>query len=174
MKIFTIFEGQLYAFQYKNEDADELSRLLALWNNTAYLYEFVKINKADIPERFTIKQIVNQLIKNAEEIDDALYEIFKNPTRSLEEFFSPLHNLEYQIVELSMQKGRKQYLRLYAIKIDTNCFIITGGAIKFHHLNKDRPHTQEEMIKLNRCRDFLKDNDIFDDNSFYEFLNEQS
>ena len=64
-------------------------------------------------------------------------------------------------------------MRLFAIKIDNNCFVITGGAIKFHHLNKDRPHTQKEMQKINRCRDYLKDNGVFDADSFYEFLNEQ-
>ena len=62
---------------------------------------------------------------------------------------------------------------IVAIKIDNNCFVITGGAIKFHHLNKDRPHTQKEMQKINRCRDYLKDNGVFDADSFYEFLNEQ-
>jgi hypothetical protein len=39
--------------------------------------------------------------------------------------------------------------------------------------NKDRPHTQKEMQKMDRCRDYLKDNGVFDADSFYEFLNEQ-
>lgn len=91
----------------------------------------------------------------------------------MEEFFKPLDNQEYHIVELSKQKGRKNYLRLFAIKIDNNCFVITGGTIKFHHLNKDRPHTKKEMQKIDRCRDYLKDNGVFNSASFYEFLNEQ-
>jgi hypothetical protein len=78
----------------------------------------------------------------------------------LEEFFKPLDNQEYHIVELSKQKGRKNYLRLFAIKIDYHCFVI-------------RPHTQKEMQKMDRCRDYLKDNGVFDADSFYEFLNEQ-
>ncbi|MCU0328251.1 MAG: hypothetical protein MUE53_04605 [Chitinophagales bacterium] len=84
-----------------------------------------------------------------------------------------MDNQEYHIVELSKQKGRKNYLRIFAIKIDKNCFVITGGAIKFHHLNKDRPHTLREMQKLSRCRDYLKENRVFDADSFYEFINEQ-
>jgi cell division protein FtsB len=55
---------------------------------------------------------------------------------------------------------------LFAIKIDYHCFVITGGTIKFHHLNKDRPHTQKEMQKMDRCRDYLKDNGVFDADSF--------
>lgn len=92
----------------------------------------------------------------------------------MEEFFKPLNNQEYNIVELSKQKGKKNYLRLFAIKIDKDCFVITGGTIKFHHLNKDRPHTDLEMKKIDRCREYLKNNNVFDANSFYEFLKEQS
>jgi len=172
MKIVCIFENQLFAFHFNGEKMNELRRLLALWNDTAYLYKFVIENKLDVPKDVPVHTLVAQLIDDANEIDDMLDEISNNPERSLGEFFKPLNNQEYQIVELSKQKGRKRYLRLFAIKIDINCFVITGGAIKFHHLNKDRLHTQKEMQKINRCRDYLKDNNVSDADSFYEFLDE--
>lgn len=176
MRIVRIFADQsnLFAFRFEGEEMNELRRLLTLWNDTAYLFEFVKNNKSDIPKNIPIPTLVFQLIDNANEIDGTLIEISNDPNRRLEEFFKPLNNQEYRIVELSKQKGRKNYLRLFAIKIDNNCFLITGGAIKFHHLNKDRPHTQKEMLKIDRCRDYLKNNGVFDADSFYEFLNEQS
>jgi len=175
MKIVRIFANQLnlFAFRFEGEKMNELRRLLTLWNDTSYLYEFVTDNKSDVPKDVPIRALVFQLIDNANDIDDTLNEISSNPKRSLEEFFKPLDNQEYHIVELSKQKGRKDYLRLFAIKIDKNCFVITGGAIKFHHLNKDRPHTKKEMQKIDRCRDYLKDNGVFDADSLYEFLNEQ-
>ncbi len=175
MKVVRIFADQLnlFAFHFEGVKMNELRRLLTLWNDTAYLHEFVTNNKSDVPNNVSIRTLVFQLIKDANDIDDTIIEISSNPKRSLEEFFKPLDNQEYHIVELSKQKGRKNYLRLFAIKIDNNCFVITGGAIKFHHLNKDRPHTQKEMQKIDRCRDYLKDNGVFDADSFYEFLNEQ-
>jgi len=173
MKIVRIFADQLFAFHFNSEKIDELRRLLTLWNDTAYLYKFVTENKSDVPKGVSIPTLVFQLNDNANEIDGTLNEISSDPKRRLEEFFKPLHNQEYHVVELSKQKGRKNYLRLFAIKIDTNCFVITGGAIKLHHLNKDRPHTEREKKKIDRCRDYLKDNNVFDANSFYEFLNEQ-
>ncbi len=173
MKIVRIFADQLFAFHYEGEVDNELRRLLTKWNDTMYLYTFIQQNKSDIPTAMSDMQVVNQLIDDANEIDNTLVTISKSPKRKLEDFFKPLNNQEYQIILLSKQKGRKNYLRLYAIKIDDNCFIITGGAIKFHHLNKDRPHTQIEMQKIERCRNFLKDNGVFDADSFYEFLNEQ-
>lgn len=176
MKIIRIFAENvnLFAFQYKGEKENELRRLLNLWNDTSYLFDFIIKNKSDIPNHLTLNQIVIKLIEDANDIDRTLSEIIFNPERKLEDFFRPLNNQEYQIIELSKQKGRKNYLRLFAIKIDTNCFVITGGAIKLHHLNKDRIHTQIEMQKISRCRDFLRDNGVFDLDSFYEFLIDQS
>jgi hypothetical protein len=170
MKIVRIFADQLFAFHYSDETDNELYRLLSLWNDPSYLYQFIKQNKSDLPQNILISELMDLLIDNANDIDDVLNEISTNPHRVLEEFFQPLNNQEYHIVELSKQKGRKNYLRIYAIKIDNNCFVITGGAIKFHHLNKDRPHTRNEMIKLDKCRNYLKDNNVFDNDSFYEFL----
>lgn len=173
MKIVRIFADQLFAFHYDNETENELRRLLKLWNDTSHLYQFILQNKADVPQKLPITALINLLIDNANDIDDILNEISTNPERSLEDFFRPLNNQEYHIVGLSKQKGRKNYLRLYAIRVDKNCFVITGGAIKFHHLNKERPHTQKEMKKIDRCRDYLKDNSVFDIDSINDFLKEQ-
>jgi hypothetical protein len=170
MKIVSIFANQLFAFHYENEKLNELRRLLKLWNNTEYLFKFVTSNKLDAPQNIPIYNLISQLINNANQIDVTLDKISKDPNRALEEFFKPLENQEYQIVELSKQKGRNNYLRLFAIKIDNNCFVITGGAIKFHHRNKDRLHTQTEMDKLDNCKNYLKNNGVFDSDSLNDFL----
>lgn len=173
MKIFSIFANRLFTFHYKGEKMNELRRLLTNWNDPFYLSKFVKENRTDLPKNMSIQQVVHQIIENANDIDESLNELSNDPDRKLEEFFKPLYNQEYRLIVLSKQKGRKNFLRLYAIKIDDNCFVITGGAIKFHHLNKDRLHTQKEMQKIDNCRDFLKENGVFDSDSFYEFINEQ-
>lgn len=173
MNIVRIFADQLFAFHYENEADNELRKLLKQWNDTSHLYQFVTQNKGDAPKNVPVQTLINQIIENAKDIDDTLNEISTGQSRSLEEFFKPLDNQEYHIVELSKQKGRKNYLRIYAIRIDRNCFVITGGAIKFHHLNNQRAHTQKEMEKINHCRDYLKANSVFDSDSFYEFLNEE-
>jgi hypothetical protein len=117
--------------------------------------------------------LVNQLLFDSQELDEILNEIAENTNKNWSEFFKPLNNLEYGTTELSRQKGRKNYLRVYAIKIDKNCFVITGGTIKLHHINKDRPHTAKEMQKMEKCRDYLKFMGIADTDSFYELINEQ-
>lgn len=172
-EICCIFEGVLWAVKWAGEEENELHRILSLWNNAEYVYSFVKANKMDAPKGISAEMLSSLIIDNAKDIDDRLYHFSTHANRSLSEFFRPLDNGEYRVVALSKQNARKNYLRLYAVKIDANCFLITGGAIKFHHLNKDRPHTQVEMQKLNNCKEYLKENGVFDAEDFNKYLKEQ-
>jgi hypothetical protein len=171
MKIVDIFaNGKLYAFHYDGEKDHELDRLLDLWNDPNYLYGFITQHKSDTPKDKTPYKLYNEILDNANELEDILDEIATDNDRQFEEFFKPLHNQEYKLVELSLQKGRKDYLRLYALKIDNNCFVITGGAIKFTHLMEERPHTLTELNKIKSCKDLLLSHGVFDADSFYEFI----
>ncbi len=172
MKIVPIFADKLFSIHYDGEEVNELDRLLSLWNNVLEVFEFVKQNISDAPKNKSIKELSEQIIENAVEIDNTLNELSQNNNRNLDDFFKPLNNQEYRIIELSKQKGRKNYLRIYALRIDTNCYVITGGAIKFHHYMDARQHTANELIKIEKCRNYLKENNVINMDSFYEFLNE--
>ena len=41
MKIVRIFDNRLFAFQWDEEETNELDRLLTCWNEVSYLYQFV-------------------------------------------------------------------------------------------------------------------------------------
>lgn len=172
-RIVPIFDKKLFAFHYDDQPDNELNRLLVLWNDPEYIDSFIEKNKADIPKHEDLFDLSMAIIDNAFDIDCRLEEIANSDELRLEDFFKPLNNQEYREVDLSRQKGRKNYLRIYAIRIDTNCFVITGGAIKFHHLMEKRDHTNKELLKINRCKDFLIENGVFDSDSFHEYLNEE-
>lgn len=171
MKIVTIFAGRLYSFHYNDESENELKRLLNLWNDPEYLHNFIYKHKHDIGN--SVEVVIQQILDNIEELEESLYELATGEFEKLDTFFKPLDNLEYHFRILSRQKGRKNYLRIYAIKIDENCFVITGGAIKFTHLMEERKHTINELKKLDRCKQFLNEHGVFDNDSFYGFLIEQ-
>jgi|JI6StandDraft_1071083.scaffolds.fasta_scaffold35187_2 hypothetical protein len=168
-KIVPIFAKKLFAFQDDGE-FNELRRLLLLWNDPTYLYEFVTLHKSDAPKDKSTREVVRQIIEDANEIDTLLKRLITTKHRSLGEFFKPLHNQEYRILELSKQKGRNNYLRIYALRIDVDCYVITGGAIKFTHLMKERPHTAKELLKIEQRRNYLIDCGVSDADSFYELL----
>ncbi|OFX28633.1 MAG: hypothetical protein A2033_07645 [Bacteroidetes bacterium GWA2_31_9] len=173
MKIVNIFANRLYAFQYSGNAENELKYLLNIWNDTSYLYKFLKANKNDIG-KISIEGIIDQIIDDANEIDKTLHWLATNKNENLEKFFKQLNNLETGYKVLSLRKGRKNYLRIYALKIDDNCFIITGGAIKFTHLMEEREHTIKELQKLEQAKQYLTGKGVFDTDSFYELISEQN
>jgi hypothetical protein len=63
-------------------------------------------------------------------------------------------------------------LRIYAIRLEANVYIVTGGAIKLTHLMQDKEHTVLELEKLNKCKAFLKLNGVFDKESFVDLNKE--
>ena len=174
MKIVAIFAQRLFAFRYKDEADNEYNRLLDLWTDTEYVRNFLNANEKDIPNHKTKRKFVEYIRQDAYSIDEQLIRITETTDQSLSHFFKPLHNNEYEFKILSLQKGRQHCLRLYAIKIDEDTFVITGGAIKLplHHLMEDREHTRVELQKLERAKSYLRENGVFDEDSFFEFLNE--
>ena len=174
MKIVAIFAHRLFAFHYNSEANNEYDRLLDLWTDTEYVRSFVNENKRDIPKDKTTRQFVAYIRQDANNIDEQLIRITETTDQLLSHFFKSLHNYEYEFKILSLQKGRHHCLRVYAIKIDEDTFVITGGAIKLplHHLMEDREHTRVELQKLERAKSYLKENGVFDEDSFFEFLND--
>jgi len=176
MKIVDIFveesPGRLYSFVYKIEGSthyhlNEYDRLMELWTDVNYLRQYGKKNKVE-----NINQFVRNRLQDAENIQDLLDELI-HTSKPLEYYFQALHNNETGIKILSLQKGKvssKDGLRIYALKIDSDCFIITGGAIKMSLLMEDHPDTKNELIKIKKAKDYLKENNVFDSESFYEFL----
>ncbi|MEP6794254.1 MAG: hypothetical protein ABJB16_08015 [Saprospiraceae bacterium] len=133
----------------------------------------MKANQKDLPKEKMINDMATSIIEDIDVIDNTLVTLTKDSGLKLTTFFRPLHNQEYQTKLLSKQKGRENVLRMYAIKIDEDCFVITGGAIKLTQLMEERARTLEELHKLERARSYLKENGIGDADLFFELFNGQ-
>ncbi len=80
----------------------------------------------------------------------------------LEEVFRPLDNLQFQNEILGKNKAKVSWLRLYALRVDRNIYIVTGGAIKLTQLMQEREHTNHELEKIDSCREYLMSQGIVD------------
>lgn len=169
MKIIRIFEDDLFSFHYENELHNELERLMKRWTNAEYLFDYAINN--NIPDNIGF---VSALFNQVAEIENTLEMIFQGKY-PIGHFLMPLHFAEHGKM-LSMQKGKisRNQLRLYALKIDENCFVITGGAIKMSQKMSEHEETSNELDKLIKARNHLNANGVFDTESFYEFITEQS
>lgn len=169
MKIVHIFGGALYAVHYEEAEDNEYDRLMDLWSDVVYLREYLK--NCAVKE---VKQLANKISDDQELIEDLMIEV-EEGERNLDMFFRPLYNSETGFRELSLQKGRphqKSYLRLYAIRIDSDCYLITGGAIKLVPKMQDDPNLMEELKKLKAVKNYLKVEGVFDQDSFEDLKEE--
>lgn len=170
MRIVDIFANKLFAIHYPDQVDNEYDRLMEVWNDIGYIVTFLKENKQDIPHKLDLYQLAEDILDNREEIEDTILDNLEQ----LDGFFKPLDNNQIGEIDLLRSKGRRYVLRLYAIRLSENMYVITGGAIKLplQHLMKDREHTNIELIKINKFKDYLSEQGIFDEEAFYEFINE--
>lgn len=182
MKIICIFaadnleeKGGLYAMRYQHDSPDEYERLFDFWNDQEQVFQYIQQNQEYVTEGYlkdiSTYALQQTITEEAAFLEDYFIQLaendFKHSSNILQELFKPLDNREYQYYNLQQQKAqvagrafKKRILRLYAIRIHSNLFIITGGAIKLTYQMKDHPDTNNELIKINRVRNFLKENNI--------------
>jgi hypothetical protein len=171
MKIVNTFVTGLYAFKYDEEESDELTRLLEDWNDIQFLENFFEIHQNDLKYfGIDVETAKEQTIYEVNQLEDFLYDLSYSSNK-LDSIFRPLNDLEYKATILSKQKSKRKWLRLYAIKIESNHYAITGGTIKLTHTMQERLHTQIELSKLEKCRQYFQSQGIFDLDSFNELDN---
>jgi len=178
MKIIDIFDDQrLLSFQYEGEQDNEFDRLIDFWTDTGRIHEYAKKN--GVIGALNLIRFVIRINDSAEFIEDWLSEIEKGEG-CLDDYFKPLdikekqkeQKLYYQDCVITKQKGRKNNLRIYALRIDFDTYLITGGAIKWTQKMQEHADTNEELIKLKKAVDYLTENGVFDKESLIDLQNE--
>ena len=172
-------DGRLWAVRYDGEKDNALYTLFDQWNDVMWLRSFFKANWQDLTSYFKITD-VNQAIEDTIEDSDRLQGIIMDisPDANLDEIFHPLENFRTMDILLGKEKARlkrqerhSSWLRIYAIKLSEGVYVITGGAIKLTLKMEEREHTRLELVKLEKVRSFLLNENIIDDDGFVEYMN---
>lgn len=170
----------LWAVKSPDEEVDEMTLLFQKWNNAEYLLNFFIENFEDLKSFFKIERL-DQAIEDTFDDAEVLEELVLDfpYTEHLDELFRPLDITDTRMSELTREKARNwnrdrhaSWLRIYAIRLEPNVYVVTGGAIKLCRTMQEREHTALELEKLNRCKAYLKANGVFDQYSFVELTNE--
>ncbi len=188
MDIIPIYSPHLYSIAYDKEDdiddlseyldedsLDELTKCLYLWTNPLYLYEYFDKNQQYLLlpywENITVEEAVNNTVNEANILAN---EISNTKSVGIEEHFHPLNTRDTLLRDMGKAKLKRKWLRIYALKIDKDRFIVTGGAIKLTIRMEDNEYTQKELNKLKKVFDYLHKEGVFDGDSFDEYLYEIS
>lgn len=179
MKFEELINGKLWAVREDDSESHELEILLDHWNNVVWLREFFINNIDDINAHYhvSIEDAIWDTIEDSEELENLLMELGESD--DLDKMFRPLNNNETAESVLQKDKTRiatrprhSSWLRIYAIRLSTGAYIITGGAIKLTFRMEDREHTRHELTKIERVKNFLLSEHIIDDDSFIEYIAE--
>ncbi len=102
-----------------------------------------------------------------------------SPDADLDLLFRPLENDRTSEILLGKEKAQiknrpqhASWLRIYAIKLEPGCYIITGGAIKLTRTMREREHTLTELTKMEEVRNYLLNGGAIDADGFIDFLSE--
>ncbi|KAF0142723.1 MAG: hypothetical protein FD122_323 [Stygiobacter sp.] len=156
LPIFVLQNQGLFSLKYEGEVFDEFRRVFKLWEDPTYLFEFFTENEADLKSWYggMLRKNILDVFKSNEKNPKYLNNIFlpfDNETRSSD-----------QGLERCKAKFKKGWLRVYAINVPDDHFVVTGGTIKLTRKMQDREYTNNELIKITNGLDYLKTNKFLD------------
>ncbi|HYX05545.1 MAG TPA: hypothetical protein VE912_02305 [Bacteroidales bacterium] len=161
MKIVRIIpENDCLLSVYDDENGkSKFRQLFDNWYDIEYLFDFFVTNQNDLIT--DIDSAIQITIDGAEKLEDKLLEISDDESEQLQTIFRPLSPSEYRLSTYQKSKAygtfSRSWLRIYAIRIDPDLYVVTGGAIKLTQKMQGRSHTQEQLNLLNQARDYLRE-----------------
>ena len=170
VRIFPSEGDGLFAVHFSDQPRDEFRSLFDFWSDPELLEDFFESNRADLAQdRYQHPSVDDAVLWTLEEskiLQKVLYERAKqgqgDPYNTLQTLFRPLESIDSRSLSYQRNKvyGRrhKGWLRIYAIRLNPNTFVVTGGAIKLTQRMDERKHTQSELVKLERVKQFLISN----------------
>jgi hypothetical protein len=168
IEIFPIFANHknVFVVKYNEHEFDELERLIQLWDDSEYVYDFYFTNKSYFDDSFwTNSKQIRCVDDFLEEVEIALCQVKEIKERlktskisELQKLFKPLTDGQSLLLNIIPNKLKVLSFRLYALELREHRYIITGGTLKITKTMQEHPETILELNKLNKVTTFLKEN----------------
>lgn len=178
MDIIAIIPNRIYSIKYDEEDTAEYYRLFnEEWTDVDSLMEFFQSNPEFTENEFwgflgnDPEKAAARVLKDAHMLELHLRELAKNSDNgelpNLENYFKPLNGKYGYDIEHIPVKGygvlESTFLRLYAIKLPENCYLIVYGGIKLNNSIQNSPGLRENVFrKIDKVKHYLVDEGIID------------
>lgn len=174
MEIVEIYEPWIYSIQFDEKDIDEYDRIIEKWHDLDYLTDFFTKNAKfmenpvwqaigltpDEPEKSA-----ERIIDEADQLEKYIKQLVENADAGekpdFEAYFHFLNGKYSFVCELAPMKAygtlRPSLLRLYAVRLEANCFLIVYGGIKLADTIQNSPDLKDNVLnKMDRVLAFLK------------------
>ena len=175
-------DGRLWAVRYEGEENNCFELLFERWYDINWLKSFFEKNLEDLSSFFHITDVYEAVLDTVDEarrLECLMLDI--TPDANLDTLFKHLENDRFSEMFLGKEKAKgdggfrhSSWLRIYAIKIESGVYLVTGGAIKLTATMRERSHTLAELAKMETVRNYLIDNGVYDLEGFNDYIgNEQ-
>lgn len=180
MEIVEIYKDWLYSIGFDEEDLNEYHRVFREWHDLDYLVGFFSKNKAYVNTTFwrnagldpdNPEQSAQRVIDEADSLEIYIRQLVANCSSGVKpDFDEYFHFLGGKYKCLWSLEPVKSYgtdspslLRLYAIKIGSNCYLIVYGGIKLADTIQNSPVLSATVFrKIDSVLKFLQANGITD------------
>lgn len=181
MEIKSIFALQntnesLYTVVFDTSKESAYDDFYETYRNVDFLEDYFEKNKERLQylhPNITVTDAVLSTIDEVEELHGYLIELTNQETNDdLEYLFKPFHN-KFIKEKLTESKAygvyKKSWIRLYAIRVDYNLYVITGGGIKLVRATQDDALLNQEVERMEFVRDYLLKEGIISEDEIKEF-----
>lgn len=180
MEIVEIYTDWLYSIHFDEEDLNEFHRIFKEWHDLDYLVKFFSENAdyMNIPfweeaglDCRNPEVCAQKVIDEANDLETYIKLLVENMNKGekpdFDEYFHFLEGKYKCLWSLEPMKsygtGRPSLLRLYAIKLGNNCYLIVYGGIKLGSTIQSSPVLKDKVFnKIDNVLSYLKSNGITD------------
>lgn len=176
LNIQEIYPPYIYSIKYDEQSDNEFDRLFDNWNDVNFVSKFMEDHQeylgASIWQKIhTPEDATRQVLDEAEDLIKLFDELYENTQSGINPDFDThfyhlegkyVYSIEWQPMK-SYGTNRPSMLRIYAIKMGKNIYLITGGGIKLSRTIQESPDLQDHVLQnIDKVIEFLKRNGIYD------------
>jgi hypothetical protein len=180
VEIVAIYPDWLYSIQFDEEDLNEYHRVFREWHDLDYLVDFFATHKAALQTPFwqdagilpdQPEKSAKRVTEEADQLEAYIQTLVSNCQQGtapdLDQYFRLLGGKYKYLWTMEPVKsyGTRQpsLLRLYAIRLEANCYLIVYGGIKLGSTIQNSPVLRDQVFhKIDAVLNYLKANGIVD------------
>ena len=160
--------------RYEETSRHILADLFANMSDLTYLDNYFTENEKQIRDSYiwksySIDDLIEKARKEVKEFELAIGELYENVqegrTPDFFDLFKSLGGEDKYLDKLFRCKAygaseKPSLLRIYAIQVDVNAYVITGGGIKLTQTMQECEYLKTELNQLNRVQEWLSEKGI--------------
>lgn len=179
MELINIFEGCLFSVKNDSEELNEYQNIFSKLSDKDFLLNFFKENSEylnneywrqfNIEPEYAALSVINDLRSLEQYIEKLCNNTQQHVKPDLDEYFEYfggkyIYNINY-IPMKGYGRNTPTFVRIYAIKVQPNVYIIVYGGLKLGKKIQDSPMLKDNVIKrIDATRNFLHSSGILDEN----------